>query len=143
MKNIEKVVLKFVAVVFKIAAIIGAFAVPGYFTVVLPLSNMIKYYHNGGEGLGVIIKNVLIMGLLTPLLAVIIFCPLFVIGSVLYDWCTEGFKPPQNQPQQPQPMPYNPMDDFFIVKEDNPHASDAGIAEMNWRMSHQDDNKGE
>lgn len=137
----SKILLRVVGVILEFVGIVGAIAVPTVFTVILPISKALEYYSNNGEGLGMILKTVLVVVCLSPLLAAIIFLVLFIPGAALFDMMSED----TNDPNKivgiyPNGEP-NTMDDFFLVKEDNPSRSDAGIAEMNWRMKHQNEDK--
>ena len=78
----------------------------------------------------------------TPLLALVIFVPLFCGGAAIYSSCEEAEKKENElnnlriqqqmmmQAAQQQQV-HDPRNDFYIVKEDNPNRSDAGIAQMN------------
>lgn len=137
----SKFLLRIVGVILEFVGIVGAIVVPTVFTIILPISKALEYYNNNGEGLGMILKTVLVVVCLSPLLAAIIFLVLFIPGAALFDMMSEDADDPNKIVGiYPNGEP-NTMDDFFLVKEDNPSRSDAGIAEMNWRMKHQNEDK--
>lgn len=151
MNKNAKFIMRCIGVAFEILGVIAGLAVPITFTIILPIMKTMDYYSNGGDGIGILVKTTLVSVVLSPILAIVIFTPLFLIGAALYTVFEEKVEPTlnengermiqisesqlselvMNQQQQQQAQ-----DDFYIVKEDDPTRSDAGIAEMNWRFSH-------
>ena len=146
MKN-SKFILKWLGTILEILGIGGSIIVSIVLGVILPIRKAYLFYSAGGTGGEMIIKVILYSMIATPLLALLIFIPLFCGGAAIYTSCEEAEKKEQelnNLRMQQQMMmqaaqqqqAHDPRNDFCIVKEDNPNRSDAGIAEMNYRLQH-------
>ena len=141
MKN-SKFILKWLGTILEILGIAGAIIVPIVMGVILPIRKAYIFYSTGGTGGEMILKVILYSMIATPLLALVIFIPLFCGGAAIYTSCEESEKKENelnNLRMQQQMMmqaaqqqqAHDPRNDFYIVKEDNPNRSDAGIAQMN------------